>query len=440
MTTQSLTTLALIGVMCSMSAAAFAQEPAPGPDYESDSPEDEDVASELEALEEEVYDEDTDEDGEDARPAPSNIGAAVQSMNPDISLILTTAGAWFSDEPDLRGGHDPQNFGFNLQGLELAIGADVDPYFRFDSAILFSLFGVEIEEAYGSTLALPYQLKARFGQFKTQFGRLNPTHLHSWTFVDQPLVNAKFLGGESLRGLGVELSRLELWMPGTFRWYVAYQNINGAATGRSFIPAEDDIESYLDLTLTVRAEEFVELSRDWDLLVGLNYANGRNKTGRDNRTEIYGADTYLKWKSRTAGGRSQVGWQTEAMLRRRQVPGDVLEDFGLYSWLEWHPNRHWGTGLRYEYVTGIDPDDEGGFLFADTNDLGAIDPLDPDWTEPRQRGAVQLSYYPSHFSRLRLQYSLDHLPYREGSGLDELVHMVFLQAEIVAGAHGAHGY
>lgn len=216
-------------------------------------------------------------------------------------------------------------------------------------------------------------------------------------------------------------------MPGTFRWYVAYQNINGAATGRSFIPAEDDVDSYLDLTLTVRVEEFVELDQNWDLLVGLNYANGRNKTGRDNRTEIYGADTYLQWKSRTSGGRSQVGWQTEAMLRRRQVPGHVLQDFGLYSWLEWRPNRYWGTALRYEYVTGIDSAD-------------AVDLLDPAWTDDRQRGAVQLSYYLSHFSRMRLQYSLDHMPYREASDLDELVHMVFLQAEIIAGAHGTHAY
>jgi hypothetical protein len=420
MTFKGLTTLAIIGALCSIPTSTLAQSGDEG------DPADQDVDAELDALEQDIYEEE--DDTTDGQVETGSMGA-IQSMNPDISFILDVAGAWFSGEPDLRGGHDPQNLGFNLQGLELAIGADVDPYFRFDAAVLFALFGVEIEEAYGSTLALPYQFKARFGQFKTRFGRLNPTHLHTWAFANQPLVNSKFFGGESMRGMGVEISRLELWMPGSFRWYVAYQNVSGQATGRSFSPTEADIDSFADLTATVRAEEFVALSANWDLLTGLNYANGPNKTGRDNRTEIFGADTYLKWRSRTSGGRQQVGWQTEAMLRRRQVPGDVLEDFGLYTWLQWQPGRHWGTALRYEYVSGIDPDESD-----------VVDPLDPQWTEARQRGAIQLTYYPSHFSKLRLQYSLDHLPYRGGTDLDELSHMIFLQTEIVTGAHGAHAY
>jgi hypothetical protein len=451
-----LITSILLAAACALmaaDAAAWSDELVEGepvrPDAETSDDEqeaeasDDDIEAELEALEAEVYDEDDEDDDEDDDGASSPAGA-VQSMNPDISVVLTTAGAWTSEEPDLRGGHDPGEVGFNLQGVELAMGADVDPYVRFDAAILFSQFGVELEEAYATTLALPYRLQARVGQFKTRFGRLNPTHLHSWAFVDQALMNAKFFGGESLRGMGAELSQIVLWMPGTFRWYAAYQNVAGQATGRSFVPAEDDIDTLADLTLTLRAEEFVELSGDWDLLVGLNYANGRNKTGRGNRSEVFGLDTYLKWRSRSAGGANEVGWQTEAMVRRRQIPHGVLEDFGLVSWLEWRPGRHWGTALRYEYVSGVDPDGDdsslfGGGLFGASGPSGVVDPLDPEWTQARQRGSMQLTYYPSHFSRLRLQYGVDHMPYRDQQ-LDDLVHMVFLQAEIVAGAHGAHAY
>ena len=443
----------ILAIAAATCAALICHPPssyAQSPDAPSDEPEqtegsDEtndtegDLDAELDALEEEVTAEDSKDDSDESSGSlGQTLSSSVQSMNPEISFILDATGAWFSDEPDLRGGHDPSSMGFNLQGLELAVGASVDPFFRFDGSILFSLFGVEIEEAYGTTLNLPLQLQAKFGQFKTNFGRLNPTHLHTWAFATQPLVNAKFFGGESLRGLGVELSQIVLPIPGTFRWYVSVQNIAGASTGRSFVPSSSDISSLTDLTATVRLEEYVGLSQNLSLLTGLNYAVGRNKSGRRNISEIYGLDLFLKWKNATKGGRSSVGWQTEFMIRRRQVPGDVLEDYGGYTQVRWRPNRYWGAGLRYEYVSGIGPESNQPSIFGGTTQ--AVDPLDPNWTQGRQRGAAQVSFYPSHFSRLRLQYSLDHMPYRAGSSNSELVHQVFLQAELVAGSHGSHEF
>ena len=60
-------------------------------------------------------------------------------MNPNISFIADVAFAWFSvDEPLMVGGHDPHASGFMLQQLELAVGASVDPFFRFDGNIVFS--------------------------------------------------------------------------------------------------------------------------------------------------------------------------------------------------------------------------------------------------------------------------------------------------------------
>lgn len=425
----SIFVLALSAALCLISPnSLFAQSTPTSTENVNEQNSESSIDAQLEAMEAQAYGASgpAQEPPAKSSTADAIASATVQSMNPDISLILDLAGAWFSDESDLRGGHDPKNFGFNLQGLELAIGSDIGPYFRFDSAMVLHLGGIEIEEAYGTTLDLPWQFQARAGQFKTRFGRLNSTHLHQWNFVTQPLVNGKFLGGESMRGLGVELSRLALWVPGTFRWYLAAQNISGGATGRSFLPASSDIETAGDLTISARAEEFVALSDNWDLLVGLSYANGRNKTGRDNRSEIYGADTYLKWRPRTDGGRTQVGWQTEFMLRRRQVPGAVLQDFGVSSWVKWQFFQRWSTAIRGEYVSAVDSD--------------TPDPLDPKWTQDRQRAAAQLSFSPSHFSRLRLQYGLDHTPYYEGTQRDEWSHTVLLQLELAAGAHGAHTY
>ncbi|MDO9280394.1 MAG: zinc-regulated TonB-dependent outer membrane receptor, partial [Pseudomonadota bacterium] len=79
--------------------------------------------------------------------APAPGAFSLQSLNPDISFVGDVAFAYFSaDEPLMSGGHDPQANGFTLQQLEMSVSKSVDPYFRFDSNIVFSLYGVEIEE------------------------------------------------------------------------------------------------------------------------------------------------------------------------------------------------------------------------------------------------------------------------------------------------------
>ena len=163
-----------------------------------------------------------------AADAPAESTQAVQSTggaasaNPDISLILDVAGAYFSDTPQMTGGHDPNHTGVTLQQLEMHIASSVDPYFKFDANLVFAQFGVEVEEAYFTTFALPANLRARGGQFLTPFGRINPTHPHSWSFLNQPLVNGKFFASEGSRGLGAELS----WLS-PLPWYA---EVVGSAT------------------------------------------------------------------------------------------------------------------------------------------------------------------------------------------------------------------
>lgn len=406
------------------------ESPLPGTPVEEDSRR-EGVDEELERLEREAS-------GDGARPVSVERGVPlptrsaevpgagiITSMNPDISLIADFALAWFSDEPSLMGGHDATQTGFNLQGLELGLAAGIDPYWRFDSHILISLFGLEVEEAYATSLALPFGLQARAGQFLTNFGRVNPSHLHAWNFTTQPLVLGKFFGGEGLRGLGAELGGL-LPLPWLASWTVSAQNIAGGATGRSFLASESDINALTDLSVAFRLEQFWDVSRRTGLLLGLSAINGPNSSGRANRSDIYGVDLLLKRTVTGSRGRSELGWQSEVMLRRRQdggaidePTGTVLQDWGGYTELFYSPSLFWNVAARYERVSGVEDD-----------------PLDPSWRQARQRGAVSLSHMPSHFSRLRLQYSLDHLPEPESP----LIHMVFLQLELVAGAHGAHAY
>jgi hypothetical protein len=340
-------------------------------------------------------------------------------MNPDISIITNVALAAFTGEPRQTGAHDPTERGFNFQQLELAVGSAVDPYFRFDAFVVFGLFGVEVEEAYATTLALPWSLQARIGQFLTRVGRINPSHPHDWVFEDQPLVLGKLFGGENNRGLGVEVS----WLS-PLPWYVevlwSITDGRGAATARSFWGADTlAIQTPLDFQNLLGIRQFFDLSANWGLMVGLTGITGPNPTGPHNRTDIYAADVYLRWRPVTAARDDRhVLLQAEWFVRRRQVPGDLLTDQGGYAYAAWRFARRFETGLRTEVVTGI----EG-------------DPLDPEWTAARYRHSAMLTFRPTEFSRLRLQLARD-----EARWFETPTHALFLTAEFGIGAHAAHPF
>jgi hypothetical protein len=360
------------------------------------------------------------------QPEPVQGGGILQSMNPDISFILDVAAAWFTSHDDLQGGgHDPTENGFNLQQLELAIGKAVDPYFRFDGNLVFSQFGVEIEEVFGTTLALPYSLQARAGQFLTRFGRINPTHLHAWDFIDQPFAIGRIFGSEGNRGLGGELS----WLtpaPFYLELVASATDASGEATARSFFGAEDlPVETPLDVQATLAVKEFFELSHDWSLSTGQSVATGPNGTGHDNRSDVYGVDIYIKYRPITYGSHTIVSLQTEWFYRRRQIPEHVLSDLSGYAYVLWRFAQRWTTAARYEY--GSPARDEDGLAMGDI--------LDPEWTTARHRVAANITFLPTEFSRLRAQLSVD-VP----RWIADPIVAAFFALELSVGAHGAHKF
>jgi hypothetical protein len=349
----------------------------------------------------------------------------VQSLNPDISLIADFAAAAFSDEAHLQtGAHDPQRNGFNLQALELSLGAAVDPYFRFDSHIAFDLEGVDVEEAYGTTLGLPFRLQARLGQFLNRFGRLNASHPHAWTFADQPFALGRVFGAEGNKGLGVEVS----WLS-PLPWYVelvgSSMMAEGDETSRSFLgSSERSVHGPQDLELMAAAKQFFPLSDDWSLAWGLSGAFGPNPSGPGNRSALYGSDVYLKYRPITEQSPLVLSLTSEWYYRRRQVPGDIVQDVSSYTELFLRFAERWATAARYEHGTA--PFGTSGKTVADA--------LDPEWSRARQRASLSLSHYPSEFSRFRVQISRDLPGWRSG------IWAGFLTAELAIGAHGAHAF
>lgn len=337
------------------------------------------------------------------------------TMNPDLSLVLGGALAGFSEPQPLQpGGHDPQQNGFNLQFLELSAGASVDPFWRFDAHMVFGPDGFELEEAYGTTLALPLGLQARAGQFLTRFGRLNPTHPHAWDFADQPLVLAKFLGGDGNRALGAELS----WLA-PLPWYselvVSSTQAAGEATARSFYGATDQgVRGPQDLQLTGALKQFFPLGADLSLAWGLSGATGPHGEGR--RAALYGTDLYLKLRP-ASWGVGYLALTAEGLARQRSEVTGTLLDTGGYLSLVGRWDQNWGGGLRYERVGGVPGD-----------------PLDPDGVGDRARTSAELTWWASEFSQLRLQVRQDAAPWRDPG------YALFLGYEFAAGAHAAHPF
>jgi hypothetical protein len=375
-----------------------------------------------------------------AAGSPGGFGAMIQSMNPNLSLILDVAGAAFSKDPSglEAGDHDPRVTGITLQAFEMAFDASVDPYLRFQANLVVTSAGIEIEEAYGATTSLPWNLQVRAGVLLTRFGRLNPTHPHTWSFLDMPLVNSKFLSGDGSRGPAVELS----WLA-PLPWYVelvgeatmandstarSFWNVIPTPTGPDGKPTASDLTlqndlkvgSAKDLLYSAAIKQFFPMSDAWSLAWGLSGMWGPNATYAGARSAIYGTDLYLRWRPVGDPERRFVAIQAEGMYRTRESRQGTLEDWGAYGQVTWQFFKRWETGARYDFVSGL-----------------ANDYLDPEWNGPRHRVAAQITFYPSHFSRIRLQGSMDRPIW---TTRDELIWSGMLGLEVAVGAHGAHAF
>ncbi len=351
--------------------------------------------------------------------APASSGGGESPLMPSISLIFDGAAAWFSDPNNLQaGGHDPTRTGFNLQQVELHMESNVDPYVHFATNIVWGPDGVELEEAFAQTTALPGNMQVKAGKFLNPFGRLNPTHPHAWHFVDAPFALTKMLGGDGSRGLGSEFAWLAP-LPWFFEARVAVSHPD-PDTGRSYVdPAvAKPVHTLEDLIWTGNVRQFFALNDNWSLYWGLSTQQGSSPQAFSGSTQIYATDLYLRWRPVENTDRSAISLQAEALWRRRDWSGRQMDDWAGYAQVVGEINPRWEAGVRAELGSGVQDD-----------------PLDKAWVGQRQRHTLQATYYPSHFFRLRLQGSVD-LP----SWRPDPVYAAMFAIETVIGAHGAHAY
>lgn len=381
-----------------------------------------------------------------ATPAPA-APARAPGAYMNVSFVgLTSAGTSTADDIQALevGDHDPKVRGFSIPNGELALDGAVDPYFKGFANIVYKLdgtgeTGVELEEMYAITSALPWNLQAKIGQFFAEFGRQNPQHPHSWAFADEQLVLGRMFGREGLRSQGARVSWL---LPTSFYTEASVAVMNSAGgTTSSFrsdessaihggIPIDRAVKGFGDMLYVPRVASSVDLTDTQTLLFGLSGAFGPNNSGPSARTRIYGADVYWKWKSpRAAKGFPFVAFQSEFLAREYEaaartdaanplntLPAETLRDRGAYGQLSW--------GIRPLLVAAV----RAEFVHADPAFFSSEERTN------RTRYSSSMTLFPTEFSKLRLQYNYDRRP---GIGND---HSLWAQFEFLLGAHAAHKF
>jgi len=373
------------------------------------------------------------------------------------------------------GGHDPHKRGFTLAQGEIGLSGAVDPYFRGQAYIVTFIdalsgeTGVELEEAFLTSQSLPYRLQLEVGHFFTEFGQINPRHPHLWDWVDQPVINTRLFGGDGMRAPGFRLGWLLPTPESVFsELQVGMQNANGETMtsffgGRHEHGEEEaeheheeetfegtqignrpaigrDTKALKDFVYLVRWNSSWNMREDLGVVLGFSGLYGPNDTGPRGDTWIYGADMKWRWRPATNfRGWPFLTWQTEIMQRDFKadrftqvdeesgdiftLPGRTLHDWGLYSQLLYGFSYGWAAGIRYEYAGGSGQSIDGR----------KHDPFRSD----RHRFSPLLAFHPSEFTRIRLQYNLDHANHLDN---DKDAHSVWLNFEWLYGSHPPHEY
>jgi hypothetical protein len=389
-------------------------------------------------------------------PAPQG-GRAASAFNPAISLILGGNYVDTKQDPETwrvggfmpSGGEvGPGERSFNLGESELAMSANVDPYFTATMiAALTPEDTVEVEEAYFRTLALPRGFTLKGGRFFSGFGYLNEVHAHAWDFLDQPLVYQAFFAGQ-LKQDGVQLK----WLAPT-DLFIEF----GAETGNGdeFPGTRRNRNGMNGATLFAHVGGDVGDSTSWRAGAAWMEQHAEDRTYED--TDEFGnpilnaftgtsrtwiLDAVLKWAPNGNIARQYLKVQGEYMRRRESgqlafdTEGLNLSDgynskqSGWYLQSVYQFMPRWRVGVRYDSLDSGTPSIDlvaSGLLSPEA--FPALRSADPE------RISIMLDWSPSEFSRLRAQYDWDDA--RAQGDQDRAFRLQYIYS---IGAHGAHKY
>jgi hypothetical protein len=331
---------------------------------------------------------------------PTTTTRTAPSVNPNISVIGDFR-AWYASDRS-------RNVDAEIHEVETALQAAVDPYARADFYIAMGHeedgeFAFELEEAYLSTLSLPYRLQLRAGKFRSIYGKLNRTHPHALPFIDTPAIYANYLGDEGLNDQGLSLS----WLLPNPRFFqdLTLEVTRGPGESPVFATSEENRLLYVG-----HLKNFWDLSADATLELGFSGAAGPNEAGRT--SWLGGVDLTYRWKPLRFNTYRSVTLQAESFFSRYEAGSGVsIDTWGFFVLGSYQLSRRLFLIGRFDH-----------------SDL----PDDPSWDE--NVASATLGWNATEFQKIELG-----LRTADTAGQDR-DYQVLLRAVFVIGAHGAHEY
>jgi len=357
-------------------------------------------------------------------------------FNPSIGLVGESVFSYRSKGKNETGSDRPGGFDANQRSVELNLAASVDPFAKAYAVLNASADPITgeatlgVEEAALVTTSLPWNLEVKAGRFFAEFGRLSYIHDHELPFVNRPLVLDRYIGGES-RTDGIQVNYL-LPIP----HYVSLTLGMGDQIGGDNPPNKvGDYRNFNQLNFWGRGSTYFDLTPDVSFETGVSglwnpdtdgrgdpivQANGSTLTERERR--LVGADFVVSFKPLQNNQFQTLTWGTEVLLSNNRFnvaspDSDTykrsVDSYGLYSYLAYKFHREWSAGFLFDWVESAQDNKDQTFAYS---------PF--------------ITWNPSHWSQLRLQYT--HTDPNADSGLrpDDAI---YLQWTWIIGSH-SHGW
>ncbi len=336
-------------------------------------------------------------------PTPGPTPAPAPAVNPTFfNPSIAVIGNFLASV-----GHNPvqPSPAFQVRESEISFQAVVDPYARADVFLSFNNDGVEIEEAYATFLTLPWQMQAKGGKFKMQFGKINLLHIHLLPWVDEPLpIDNILLSPDTWAGEGISVSKV-IELPGDTFSEAYFQVVDGNTEPLFSAPSKGD------LIYNGQYRAYRDFGDDHNLELGFSYAYGHNGTSPTNTTNLQNVHLVYRWKPLQGKPYRSFILRSEYFWSQREQPDGRQDAQGFFVGGDYQLGRRWYTGARYEFSDRA--------VDASLRDEGV---------------AATITFKPSEFSMLRAEYR--YREYAPGLKANE----GFLQIQFAIGAHGAHPF